>query len=59
MAADMKIVINTCLDVFLYRTRRSKSISVGNRDDPILVSIVEDLGDKANGRFAKLRIAMA
>jgi hypothetical protein len=27
------------------------------RNDPILVQVVEELGDKANGRCAKLRIA--
>ena len=26
------------------------------RDDPILVSMVRELGDKANGRYAKLKI---
>lgn len=28
-----------------------------DRHDPVLVQVVEELGDKANGQFAKLRIA--
>jgi hypothetical protein len=27
-----------------------------NRDDPILIRVVEELGTKANGKFAKLEI---
>lgn len=27
------------------------------RDDPDLVAVVEDMGDKANGEYAKLRVA--
>jgi hypothetical protein len=42
------------------RFERSNSLYFSDRDfernDPILVQVVEELGDKANGRCAKLRI---
>jgi hypothetical protein len=43
------------------RYERSNALYLSNsdfeRNDPILVQVVEELGDKANGRCAKLRIA--
>ena len=43
------------------RFKRSNEMYFSDRDfernDPILVQVVEELGDKANGRCAKLRIA--
>ena len=43
------------------RFKRSNSLYFSDldfeRDDPILVQVVEELGDKANGMCAKLRIA--
>ena len=43
------------------RFERSNGLYFSDRDfernDPILVQVVEELGDKANGRCAKLRIA--
>lgn len=43
------------------RYERSNALYLSNRDfernDPILVQVVEELGEKANGRCAKLRIA--
>jgi hypothetical protein len=43
------------------RFERSNSLYFSDRDfernDPILVQVVEELGDKVNGRCAKLRIA--
>ena len=43
------------------RYERSNALYLSDRDfernDPILVQVVEELGDKANGRCAKLRIA--
>ena len=42
------------------RFARSNALYFGDRDfernDPILVQVVEELGDKANGGFAELRI---
>ena len=63
----MKIVINTCYGSFglskealaLYNERTG---TVGTydieikRNDPILVEIVEQLGESANGRFAELKV---
>jgi hypothetical protein len=43
------------------RYERSNALYLSDRDfernDPVLVQVVEELGDKANGRCAKLRIA--
>ncbi len=62
----MKIVINTCFGGFsiseearaLYKN--ITSIEVGRweiqRNDPVLVKIVEDLGAEANGDYAKLKV---
>lgn len=62
----MKIVINTCFGGFniskeakaLYETITSiEAISHEmQRDDPVLVKIVEDLGAEANGSYAKLKV---
>jgi len=62
----MKIVINTCFGGFniskeakvLYETITSiEAISHEmQRDDPVLVKIVEDLGAEANGGYAKLKV---
>lgn len=55
----MKIVVNVCWGGFglsdeavrLYGSKYPE-----NRNDPKLVSIVETLGEKANGAFATLKI---
>lgn len=62
----MKIVINTCFGGFniskeakaLYETITSiEAVSHEmQRDDPVLVKIVEDLGAEANGDYAKLKV---
>ena len=63
----MKIVINSCYGGFglsdkaleLYNTLANADVQYAGgleRNDPVLVHVVETLGDKANGRFAKLRI---
>ena len=63
----MKIVINSCYGGFdlsnkaleLYNTLANADVQYAGdleRNDPILVHVVETLGDNANGRFAKLRI---
>ena len=63
----MQIVINSCYGGFglsnkaleLYNTLANTDIQCCfelERNDPILVHVVETLGDEANGRFAKLRV---
>jgi hypothetical protein len=62
----MKIVINTCFGGFniskeaeaLYKTITSIEAFPHEmqRDDPVLVKIVEDLGAEANGDYAKLKV---
>lgn len=62
----MKIVINTCFGGFniskeakaLYETITSIEAFPHEmqRDDPVLVKIVEDLGAEANGDYAKLKV---
>ena len=65
----MKVVINRCyggyclsqeaVDLYFKRTNRQYPeylYSEISRDDPILVKIVEELGEKANGICAKLKI---
>ena len=63
----MKIVINSCYGGFglsdqaleLYNQLTNQTLECYYdipRNDPILVHVVETLGDAANGRFAKLRI---
>ena len=63
----MKIVINTSHGVFglstealshfneRYGTVFTNDIQI-KRNDPILVQIVEELGEDADGRFAELRV---
>ena len=63
----MKIVINRCYGGFglsdkaleLYNTLADTNLQYAcelERNDPILVHVVETLGAEANGRFAKLHI---
>lgn len=63
----MQIVINSCYGGFglsdkaleLYNTLASADVQYAGdleRNDPILVHVVEMLGDEANRRFAKLRV---
>ncbi len=62
----MKIVINTCFGRFniskeakaLYETITSIEAFPHEmqRDDPVLIKIVEDLGAEANGDYAKLKV---
>ena len=63
----MKIVINACHGGFdlsdealdLYNELSGKSLRYCwdiERDDPFLVKVVETLGKKANGRFARLKV---
>ena len=64
----MKVVINTCYGGFglsdrakkLYSER--KSISEGiydwdiERNDPVLIQVIEEMGDAAAGSFSQLKI---
>lgn len=59
----MKIVINDCFGGFgLSEEAYAKLIEWGvpvrtdSRNHPLLVRVVEELGAKANGRFAKLKV---
>ena len=64
----MKIVINRChggfglSDMALGRYMELKGYPNDsrslyyNRNDPILVQVVEELGDKASGRLSRLRV---
>jgi hypothetical protein len=63
----MKIVINTCyggfglskeaLALFNERSRTVETYDfVIKRDDPILVEVVEQLGEDASGHFADLKV---
>lgn len=63
----MKIIINTCFGGFglssaaneLYKTKSGNDKFYDRdlaRDDPILVAVVEELGDAANGGCAELKI---
>jgi len=63
----MKIVINTCYGGFSlspkasqrYKERTGKTIGAYpdiERNDPDLVSVVEELGEKANGPDARLKV---
>lgn len=62
----MKVVINTCFGGFditkeakaLYETNTSIEFDryEVQRDDPVLVKIVEDLGVEVNGSYAKLKV---
>lgn len=62
----MKIVINTCHGGFglskealaLYNERAGTAIKYEDdikRNDPILIQIVEELGEAANGSYARLK----
>lgn len=62
----MKIVINTCFGGFNI-SKEAKALyeiitSIEafpyemQRDDPVLIKIVEDLGAEANGSYAKLKV---
>ena len=63
----MKIVINTCYGGFglskealaLYNERSDITVTYDfniTRNDPILVEIVEQLGEAANTRFSELKV---
>lgn len=68
----MRVVYNTCYGGFglskeglmLYNDKRKQAgLSVAewdgqikNRHDPILLDVVDELGEKANGNFSKLKI---
>lgn len=61
----MKIVINTCYGGFGLSDEACKLLNIKNdykyidyakRGDPKLVEVVEKLGEKANGNYAKLKI---
>lgn len=64
----MKIVINVCYGGFglsdqalqEYKSRKGTTEDIGDwdipRDDPVLVSVVEDLGEKSHGNFAILKV---
>lgn len=64
-----KIVINTCYGGFGLSEEALQMIAVKknvdtsdfdhydlDRDDPVMVSIVEELGSKANDKFAQLKV---
>jgi hypothetical protein len=63
----MKIVINTCHGGFglskealaFYNERAGTAIKYEDdikRNDPILIQIVEELGEAANGSYARLKV---
>lgn len=60
----MKVVINTCFGGFglsnrafhEYKNRTGKDPYDAERDDPVLVAIVEELGDEADGDCSKLKV---
>jgi hypothetical protein len=65
----MKIVINTCHGGFglskeakdLYKQVKNTKVDYFHsgdieRNDPLLVEIVEKLGENANGKYAKLKV---
>lgn len=59
----VKVVINRCFGGFSLSEAAQKALGLVDdpyptmsRSDPKLVKVVEKLGDKANGRFAKLQV---
>jgi len=62
----MKIVINTCYGGFSVSKKACEKLGIDweechgyidlKRNDPKLVAVVEELGEKANGTHAALRI---
>lgn len=58
----MKIVVNRCFGGFGLSEEACKELGCVDRgydirrDDPKLVEVVERLGDRANGAFAKLEV---
>jgi hypothetical protein len=62
----VKIVINRCFGGFglsaeassLYESRTGKDVYEFEipRDDPILVGVVEELGEAASGNFSQLKV---
>ena len=55
----MKIVINRCYGGFGLSDAADQAIGVGfngDRTDPRLISVVEELGPRANGEYSKLKI---
>lgn len=63
----MKVVINTCFGGFglsdagldLYKEKSGLDIDHPydiERNDPLLVQVVEELGEMANGSYAKLKV---
>ena len=58
-----KIVINTCFGGFGLSKKAMSRMGAGvtsywdiPRDDPNLVAVVEELGEEANGDYARLRV---
>ena len=57
-----KIVINTCYGGFGYSDKAREQYGLPecnwkiDRDDPMLVKAVEELGDKANYQFSELKV---
>lgn len=69
MSATRKVVINTCFGGFSLSELGCEMYALGRgilrsefsqyeleRDDPTLVAVVEQLGKKANGDYAKLKV---
>ena len=59
----MKFVINRCFGGFGLSNEAIKELDISEEDiydlernDPRLVAVVEKLGDRANGDYAKLRV---
>lgn len=59
----MKVVINTCYGCFGLSEKALKILGTendiyfeNNRTDPSLITVVEMLGDEANGLFSRLKV---
>ena len=56
----MKIVINACYGGFGLSKEALKKLNMDEykikRNDPLLIKIIEELGEKANGNYANLKI---